>query len=196
MVRKVKEVLPIPLGVHCHNSWGVGLANACAAVEAGAEVVDAGINGLAGHAGNVSIDEAAMTFQYLYGFDLGIRPEGFTKVARLVEAISGQFVASNKPIVGRNVYAHSGYHPGTKHVREFPETMEPFPPDLVGNARRYPLQWDTSDVIIRFNLDLLGISDEGVDIEALQHKVIDFARANRREMEPEEFATLVETVRA
>jgi isopropylmalate/homocitrate/citramalate synthase len=191
MVTKVKEVLPIPLGVHCHNSWGLALANACAAVEAGAEVVDASINGLAGHAGNVSLDEAAMTFQYLYGFDMRIRPEGFAKAARLIEEISGQWIASSKPIVGRNVYAHSGHHSGTKNVRNHPQSMEPFPPEMVGNIRRWPLQWDTSDTIIRFRLDDLGIDDTAVDVGSVREAVVQFAREHRREMEPEEFEKLV-----
>lgn len=195
MVGKVKEVLPIPLAVHCHNSWGLALANVCAAVEAGAEIVDASVNGLAGHAGNVALDEAVMTFQYLYGFDMGIRTERLTEASRLLEVISGQQCAATKPVVGRNLYAHSGYHRGTKDVLRIPQTMEPFPPEMVGNKRRWPLQWDTSDAIIRFRLDEMGVDEASVDVDGVRDAVVQFARSKRREMEDDEFEKLLKEKR-
>lgn len=49
LVRRVGEVIrPLPVRVHFHNTRNTGLANVWAAVEAGAQVVDASLGGLGG----------------------------------------------------------------------------------------------------------------------------------------------------
>ncbi len=64
LVSKVREaVAPLPVRVHFHNTRGTGLANVWAAVEAGAEIVDAALGGLGGcpfapgAAGNVASED-------------------------------------------------------------------------------------------------------------------------------------------
>jgi hydroxymethylglutaryl-CoA lyase len=64
LVGKVREAIaPLPVRVHFHNTRGAGLANVWAAVEAGAEVVDAALGGLGGcpfapgAAGNVASED-------------------------------------------------------------------------------------------------------------------------------------------
>ncbi len=60
-----KEIAPLPVRVHFHNTRGTGLANVWAAIEAGATVVDAAIGGLGGcpfapgAAGNVATEDVA-----------------------------------------------------------------------------------------------------------------------------------------
>jgi pyruvate/oxaloacetate carboxyltransferase len=46
LIREVKEMIDVPIEVHCHNRWGFGTVNTLAAVTAGAKVVHATINGL------------------------------------------------------------------------------------------------------------------------------------------------------
>jgi hydroxymethylglutaryl-CoA lyase len=49
LVAQVRDLIaPIPVRVHFHNTRGTGLANVWAAVEAGAQTVDAAIGGLGG----------------------------------------------------------------------------------------------------------------------------------------------------
>jgi hydroxymethylglutaryl-CoA lyase len=64
LVGKVREAIaPLPVRVHFHNTRGTGLANVWAAVNAGAEVVDAALGGLGGcpfapgAAGNVASED-------------------------------------------------------------------------------------------------------------------------------------------
>lgn len=59
MVKKVK----IPVAFHGHNNLGLSVANALAAAEAGAEVFDCGLMGMARSAGNCATELAAATFQ-------------------------------------------------------------------------------------------------------------------------------------
>ena len=49
MVRAVREaVAPVPVGVHLHNTRNTGYANAFAALEAGATILDASLGGIGG----------------------------------------------------------------------------------------------------------------------------------------------------
>ena len=64
LVSRVREVIaPIPVRVHFHNTRGTGLANVWAAIEAGAQTIDASIGGLGGcpfapgAAGNVATED-------------------------------------------------------------------------------------------------------------------------------------------
>ncbi len=64
LVARVRQAIaPLPVRVHFHNTRGTGLANVWAAVEAGAQVVDASLGGLGGcpfapgAAGNVASED-------------------------------------------------------------------------------------------------------------------------------------------
>ena len=66
LVAAVREAIsPLPVRVHFHNTRNTGIANVWAAVEAGAQVVDASIGGLGGcpfapgAAGNVATEDVA-----------------------------------------------------------------------------------------------------------------------------------------
>lgn len=64
-VKALKSVLKIPVAFHGHNNLGLSVANAMAAMEAGAEVFDAGLLGMARSAGNCATELLIATFQRL-----------------------------------------------------------------------------------------------------------------------------------
>lgn len=51
-IKAVKESTAIPIGFHGHNNLGMSAANALAAMEAGADILDCGLMGMARSAGN------------------------------------------------------------------------------------------------------------------------------------------------
>ncbi|MEM2673712.1 MAG: pyruvate carboxyltransferase, partial [Candidatus Bathyarchaeia archaeon] len=51
-VRKLKERVKKPLEIHCHNDFGLAVANTISAVAAGAEIVHTTVNGIGERAGN------------------------------------------------------------------------------------------------------------------------------------------------
>lgn len=59
MVKKIR----IPVAFHGHNNLGLSAANALAAAEAGAQVLDCGLMGMARSAGNCATELAAANFQ-------------------------------------------------------------------------------------------------------------------------------------
>ncbi len=86
LVSKVRKAIhPLPVRVHFHNTRGTGLANVWAAVEAGAETVDAALGGLGGcpfapgAAGNVASEDVVYMLERA-GIATGM------DLAKLVEA--------------------------------------------------------------------------------------------------------------
>ncbi|OON85179.1 4-hydroxy-2-oxovalerate aldolase [Oribacterium sp. C9] len=54
--KKLKEALSIPVAFHCHNNLSLSAANAIAAYESGADILDCGLMGMARSAGNLATE--------------------------------------------------------------------------------------------------------------------------------------------
>ncbi len=65
-VKALKGAVSIPIGFHGHNNLGLSAANALAAAEAGADVLDCGLLGMARSAGNMPT-ELAVALMYQQG---------------------------------------------------------------------------------------------------------------------------------
>jgi len=134
LVKDVSSVVTKPVGVHCHNDFGMAVANSLAAVEAGAVQAHVTINGLGERAGNASLEEFVMALYSLYGKKTNIKTELLYEASRLVSRLTGVVVQPNKAIVGENAFGHeSGIH--THGVISMPFTYEPISPELVGRRR-------------------------------------------------------------
>src|SRR5207244_11659058 len=83
-VKKVIERLKKPVEIHCHQDFGLGVANTIAALAAGASVAHTTITGLGERAGNVPMEDVVMSLLCLHGIDIGIRTEKFCEVSRFV----------------------------------------------------------------------------------------------------------------
>ena len=138
MVSGVKEGVDVPLSVHCHDDYGLAVANSIAGVRGGAEQVQVTINGLGERAGNASLEETVMNLERMDGVYTGIRKESLFKAAKLVERLSGIQLPPTKPVVGRNAFSHeSGIH--AAGMVEDKSTFEPglMDPETVGHRRRF-----------------------------------------------------------
>ncbi len=58
--QRVKGIENVVISAHCHNDLGMAVANALAAVSAGARQVECTINGIGERAGNASLEEIVM----------------------------------------------------------------------------------------------------------------------------------------
>ena len=134
-VEEIKSVVKTPISIHCHNDFGLAVANSLAAVEAGAEQVHVAVNGLGERAGNASLEEVVMALQVLYKYKTGVNSRLIYSTSRMVATLTGIAVQANKALVGENAFAHeSGIH--TRGVTEKPLTFEPIDPALVGRTRK------------------------------------------------------------
>ena len=130
-----KVVGNTPISIHCHDDFGLAVANSIAAVEAGARQVHATVNGLGERAGNAALEEIAVTLKILYGYEVKLNLAKIYEVSQLVSRITGVSIPPNKAIVGDNAFTHeSGIH--THGILKNPLTYEPIPPEIVGRRRR------------------------------------------------------------
>ncbi|MGA2681286.1 MAG: 2-isopropylmalate synthase [Candidatus Bathyarchaeia archaeon] len=134
-VEEIKSVVSVPISIHCHDDFGLAVANSLAAVEAGAVQVHVAVNGLGERAGNASLEEVVMALHVLYKYKTGINSRLLYSTSRMVSSLTGIAVQANKALVGENAFAHeSGIH--TRGVAEKPLTFEPIDPALVGRTRK------------------------------------------------------------
>jgi 2-isopropylmalate synthase len=135
LIEDVRKAVKMPISVHCHDDFGMAVANSLAAVEAGATQVHATINGLGERAGNASLEEVVMALHMIYKLKTGINSRLLYSTSRIVATLTGIFVQANKAIVGENAFAHeSGIH--TRGVTVKPLTFEPIKPESVGRTRK------------------------------------------------------------
>jgi len=138
LIRKLLEHVPgadeIVFATHCHNDLGMATANSLAAVEAGARQVECTINGLGERAGNTALEEVVMALKVrndIMPFRTEIDTTKIMNISRRVAAVSGFAVQFNKPIVGKNAFAHeSGIH--QDGMLKNAETFEIMRPEDVG----------------------------------------------------------------
>ena len=128
----------LPISVHCHNDFGLAVANALSGIHAGASCAHVTINGIGERAGNASLEELSMALQclpYDSKYETNIKSEQIYETSRYVSQIVGIQVQPNKAIVGENAFGHeSGIH--THGILNNPLTYEPISPELVGRKRR------------------------------------------------------------
>ena len=130
LIKGLKEDLHAPLFFHAHNDLGLATANSLAAAYAGADGLDATVNGLGDRAGNAALEQVVMAL-HLKGFQTGISLDALKGLSEAVEQESGIAVPGLAPVVGE--YAATHKSPG--HL-EIPELFEAFDPSLVGLTRK------------------------------------------------------------
>ena len=135
LISEIKKEISVPIAVHCHNDFGLAVANSIGAVEGGAEQIHCTINGLGERAGNASLEEAVMSLKMIYGVESNIKTEKLTEISKLVSNLTGIKNQPNKAIVGENSFAHeSGIH--AHGVLAHALTYEPIDPEIVGQKRK------------------------------------------------------------
>jgi len=135
MIRRcVKGIEKVTVSAHCHNDLGMAVANALAAVAAGARQVECTINGIGERAGNASLEEIVMALRVRpdrYPYETGVVSEQIFAASQMLSEITGVPVQPNKAITGRNAFAHeAGIH--QDGVLKNPLTYEIMTPKSVG----------------------------------------------------------------
>lgn len=196
MVRWVKEMTGLPIEIHTHNDFGMGVATELAAVTAGAEVVHSCANGLGERTGNAAMEELILGLDLLYGYDTGYRLELLPELADLVSQVSNIPIARNKPVLGHgNFIRESGI--GIQYVMHDPLVMFGTHPKLTGRTGQVVLGKKSGKASVQYKLEELGISgvgDEKLDdiLGAVKEKGI----AKKDILTDEEFVAIVKSIAA
>lgn len=134
LISELIKVTKVPISVHCHDDFGLAVANSLSAVRAGAKQVHVCVNGLGERAGNAALEEVVLGLIAFFDISTNICTHKIGPICKTVSRITGYPIPNNKAIVGNNAFAHeSGIH--VHGVLGDPSTYEAFGPELVGMKR-------------------------------------------------------------
>jgi 2-isopropylmalate synthase len=156
--RTVREFSDVEIGIHTHNDAGCGVANALAAVEAGATHVQGTINGVGERTGNCDLVTTIANLELKMGLEvLGEeRLKRLTEVSNYVSELMNLTPDTHRPYVGRSAFSHKGgLH--VDGISKDPATYEHVPPEAVGNVRRTPVGELSGKNSIRAKAEELGL---------------------------------------
>ena len=172
LVKELHSTLKVPLSVHCHNDFGMAVANTLVGLAAGAEQSHVTVNGLGERAGNASLEEVVISLNLLYERETRINSSLILQTSQLVSKLTGIVVQPNKAIVGDNAFTHiSGIH--VHGLVEEPLTYEPIPPELVGARKRFTAGKHAGSHGIRVELEEMGVYPDNDELKTIVGKVKD-----------------------
>jgi len=105
LVERARAAVDVPIGVHLHDTRGLAIANAVAALQHGAERLDASVGGLGGcpfapnASGNVPIEDLAHALDAM-GVETGLDIDGLVAAAVVACDAVGRDVSSHVGIAG------------------------------------------------------------------------------------------------
>lgn len=135
LVQELKRATQLHVEVHCHNDFGLGVANALAAFEGGADALHVSVNGLGYRAGGAALEEVVMALEVLYGVDTGVQLDHLPHLSHLVEEITGIQNGYFKPVVGRGAFSFEQWG-ATKALTDGGARAYAFPfePEVLGRS--------------------------------------------------------------
>ncbi|MEM3400078.1 MAG: 2-isopropylmalate synthase [Candidatus Micrarchaeia archaeon] len=179
LISRITERVKVPVHIHCHNDFGLAVANSLAAVEGGARGVHVTVNGMGERAGNASLEQVVMSLHALYGVKTNVKSKCLTETSVLVEQLSEVQLPPFYPIVGKNAFAHeSGIH--AHAVLKKAETFEPLVPEDVGQKRRIVIGKHSGKASIERALSDLGYRVEGETLLEITRRIKETAEAKKR----------------
>lgn len=176
---QVRQVTALPLAFHNHNDFGLAIANALAAIEAGAESIDTTLNGWGDRTGNPPTEEIATILGFLYGSATDMDIPGLVALSKEVAADLEVAVPLTKPLSGSVAFAHK-LETHVKAVLGHPPAFEPFDPGLVGGSRHVALGQYSGPEAVRARFQALGIDCDDVTLQEAAAQVQSRARSSNR----------------
>lgn len=137
IVARVREAVPTPIGIHCHNDSELAVANSLAAVMAGATQVQGTMNGFGERCGNANLISVIPNLQLKMGYTCvpDEQLKQLTNTSRYVYEIANISPPNVQAFVGQSAFAHKGgMH--VSAILKSADTYEHIKPEAVGNTRR------------------------------------------------------------
>jgi isopropylmalate/homocitrate/citramalate synthase len=136
-VRKLKKAFNVPIEVHFHDDFGLGVASTIAGLAAGAEVAHVTVNGIGERSGSVGLEPLALALKVLYGHDTGIRLELLKELSNMVVDFSKFNISPTRPVVGDRIFGWETGMPSslwTNCKDEEPLAMLPYHWSITGQT--------------------------------------------------------------
>ena len=174
ITRKVRAHLKTTIGIHTHDDIGLGVANALAALEAGATHVQGTINGIGERTGNCNLTSVIPTLAFKYARE-SIPQENLAtlkEVSQFVDEIANINPNPRLPWVGAAAFSHKGGQ-HVNAVQKLQRSYEHIDPALVGNSRHVLMSElaGKSNIIMKARELGFDVSKETPELNAVLKKV-------------------------
>jgi len=160
------RIKTVPIGVSCHNDFGLATANSLAAVEEGAVFLQTCTAGFGQRSGVAPIEEVVAVLELLYNIDTGLELDKIYRLSQLAEKAFALPIQFHKPIIGENSFAYEMTEK-TEEVLTQPMIFEPFPPEIVGRQATFFIGKQTSRNMIAKRLTQAGIRATPMQIDEI-----------------------------
>jgi 2-isopropylmalate synthase len=171
LIAKIRSWAPRPIRVstHCHDDFGLSLANALAGLRAGADEVQVTLGGIGERAGNTPLEELAALLAYksdLLGMytdiDLAAMYDAYTALREVIKLEQPR----NKPIFGTYAFGTAaGIH--QQGILSNPATYEFVEPARFGRERSMLIARHSGRAVLRHLLGQLGTTVDDDRLEEL-----------------------------
>ncbi|RYE78675.1 MAG: hypothetical protein EOP19_21170, partial [Hyphomicrobiales bacterium] len=195
LVRHLKAQTGLKVELHCHNDFGLSVANVLAGYEAGADVLQVSVNGVGYRAGNASLESVVMALEVLYGVDTGLRLDLLYDTCRMVEQMTGLANGYFKPIVGDGAFRFEQWAMADRFTRAGERRYAfPFEPEVVGRVPELVVgKWSDKQAVIQ-KLAEYGLSASAEQIERIQHRSQRLGAAKGRPLHDDEFLAVADAI--
>ncbi|MCB1490201.1 MAG: citramalate synthase, partial [Rhodobiaceae bacterium] len=175
IVADVATVVPGDhLGIHTHNDTEHAVANALAAVNAGARQVQGTLNGVGERCGNANLVSLIPTLklkaEYADRFEIGVSDAQLKElrtVSREFDEMLNRFPFRQAPYVGDSAFAtKAGIHASA--ILKDPSTYEHVDPETVGNRRRLHVSDQGGQSNVLAELERIGLDFKKNDPKTLK----------------------------
>lgn len=153
----VRERIPgTAVGIHTHNDCELAVANAIAAVAAGAVQVQGTINGYGERTGNCNLTSVIPILQLKMGLEVVPDLAKLRELSYFVDDVSNNPHFSRAAFVGRTAFAHKGgMH--VNAVQKLARSYEHIVPESVGNSQNILVSELSGQSNILIKAEQLGI---------------------------------------
>jgi len=168
IVSEVVKIIPGKnVGIHAHNDTENAVANALAAINAGARQVQGTINGLGERCGNTNLISLIPSLVLKTNFVTNIKKDNLKNlinVSRSLNNILNLQAIKNAPYVGEHAFSHKGgLHASA--VEKNSSTYEHIAPEIVGNSRNVVIsnQAGRSNILNQLNKLKIEIKKDDIN---------------------------------
>ncbi len=199
LVEVAKATAPsLRVGVHCHNMYGLAIANSLAAARAGADFIEVSVNGLeVGPAGvQASLAGTATALEALYGVDTGIDLSKMYAIAQLAAKLTGWEVPWSEPVLGSATLLHSSADEYEQEQKIDDLVHGSLIFDVVGARARRQIGRATGPLNMWDKLEDLGIHADKARVEPIRQACFAEMRALKRALNDDEIRTVATRILA
>ncbi|MFH1612161.1 MAG: citramalate synthase [bacterium] len=174
IIKEVKKIITIPLGIHAHNDSDLAVANSLVAVQSGISQVQGTINGYGERCGNANLCSIIPNLKLKLNINciLDQNLKELTNISIFVSELANLLPLKSQPFVGTSAFAHKGgIH--VDAINKESRSYEHIQPKLVGNTQRVLISElsGQSNVLYKAALYNLGITKDMPELKNILEEV-------------------------